>query len=113
MEALLAREVQRVSYVDQRAEIRAEELTLGRCLTCPGDIDERLAESLEQWRAATAQEQGVAGNFVLRDLTLQAIAERRPTTEPALAEIPEFRAEKLARYADQILAIVADSTSDR
>ena len=91
--------------------IRAEELTLGRCLTCPGGIDANLAESLDRWRASTAQEQGVAGNAVLRDLTLQAIAERRPASEPALAEIPEFRPEKLARYAEQILALVADSTS--
>ena len=95
--------------VCQARLIRAEELTLGRCLTCPGDIDQHLVESLDQWRASAAQEQGIAVNTVLRDLTLQAIAERRPETQTALAEIPEFRPEKLARYAEEILAVVADS----
>jgi DNA helicase-2/ATP-dependent DNA helicase PcrA len=89
--------------------ITADELTLGRCSRCPSDADPVLVEALHAWRAAAAEADGTAQNAILRDLTLQAIAERRPTTEQQLAEIPEFRPDKLARHAEAVLGLVAES----
>lgn len=87
--------------------ISGDELTLGRCGKCPGNADAGVAQRLRDWRAATAKEQGITEGMVLRDLTLQAIAERRPATESDLGDIPEFRPDKRARYGPDILALVA------
>ncbi len=89
--------------------VGAEQLTLGRCSQCPGQLDEQVLGAVQRWRAGVAAEQGVPERAVLRDLTVQAIAERRPATEADLAAIPEFRAEKLHRYGPQVLEAVAGS----
>ncbi len=87
--------------------VGAEQLTLGRCARCPGRPDEQVLAAVQRWRTAVAGAAGVPERAVLRDLTMQAIAERRPAAEQDLAAIPEFRPEKLQRYGQQILDVVA------
>jgi DNA helicase-2/ATP-dependent DNA helicase PcrA len=80
---------------------------LGRCATCPSTLDEDLFERLRQWRVTTATAQGVPAYVVFTDVTLTALAERRPTTEAELAVIAGIGPHKLARYGEAVLKLVA------
>jgi DNA helicase-2/ATP-dependent DNA helicase PcrA len=60
---------------------------LGRCPTCPSDLDEELHERLHRWRATTAAGLKVPAYVVFTDATLVAIAERRPATPADLLAI--------------------------
>ena len=80
---------------------------LGRCATCPSTLDEELFERLRQWRMKVAAAQGVPAYVVFTDLTLTAIAERRPAAEAELAVITGIGEHKLARYGEAVLKLVA------
>jgi len=83
----------------------AAEQKLGRCATCPADYDEGLLESLKAWRTATAKEAKIPPYVVFTDVTLQAIAERVPTTEQELLSIAGIGRVKLDRYGEAVLAL--------
>jgi len=83
---------------------------LGRCPTCPSDIDEELFERLQAWRARTAAEQKVPAYVVFTDATIVAIAERRPTTPPELLAIAGIGPRKLAQYGAAVFALVTGET---
>jgi DNA helicase-2/ATP-dependent DNA helicase PcrA len=85
---------------------------LGRCATCPSTMDEELFERLRQWRLKVAAAQSVPAYVVFTDVTLTAIAERRPTTEAELTLIAGIGAHKLARYGEAVLALVAGASPD-
>ena len=91
--------------------VTGRERTLGRCLKCPGSPDEDLATRLHEWRDAAARDGNIPASIVLTDETLAALEERRPATEQDLRDIPGFRADKIASYGSQVLAIVAARTS--
>src|SRR6185295_11873088 len=57
---------------------------LGRCPTCPSDLDEDLFERFQVWRKRTAEGLKVPAYVVFTDATLVALAERRPSTPPEL-----------------------------
>jgi len=80
---------------------------LGRCATCPSTLDEDLYERLRQWRVKAAAAQGVPAYVVFTDVTLTALAERRPTTEAELVGIAGIGPHKLARYGEAVLKLVA------
>jgi len=80
---------------------------LGRCPTCPSDIDEELYERLQAWRAQTAAEQKVPAYVVFTDATIVAIAERRPTTPPELLAIAGIGPRKLGQYGAAVFALVS------
>jgi ATP-dependent DNA helicase UvrD/PcrA len=80
---------------------------LGRCATCPSTMDEELYERLRQWRLKVAAAQSVPAYVVFTDLTLTAIAERRPSAEAELAQITGIGQHKLAKYGEAVLALVA------
>ncbi|MDQ1246106.1 MAG: ATP-dependent helicase UvrD/PcrA [Actinomycetota bacterium] len=88
------------------------ERSLGRCRTCPGEVDLELLERLREWRTATAAgltaEKGtrVPAFVVATDATLQAIAEQHPTDIAALAEIPGIGPRKVDDYGEALLAVV-------
>jgi DNA helicase-2/ATP-dependent DNA helicase PcrA len=93
--------------------VTGAEQALGRCRTCPGDVDLDLLERLRGWRSAAAAERAAAnGNtrmpayLVATDATLQAIAEQRPQDAVALAKIPGIGPRKMDDYGAAILAIV-------
>lgn len=83
----------------------AAEQKLGRCATCPADYDEALLAALKSWRAETAKEAKVPSYVVFTDVTLQAIAERVPTTEQELLSIAGIGRVKLEKYGEAVLGL--------
>jgi DNA helicase-2/ATP-dependent DNA helicase PcrA len=90
----------------------AIERKLGRCESCPSDYDEELLTRMKDWRVATSKKQKVPAYVVFTDATLQAIAERAPSSEPELAAIPGVGAVKLERYGADVLALCRGETLD-
>jgi ATP-dependent DNA helicase RecQ len=66
-----------------------------------------LFERLRAWRAATAKEQGVPAYVIFHDATLREIATEAPATLAALGRVSGVGENKLAKYGDQILAVIA------
>ena len=66
-----------------------------------------LFERLREWRAEQAREASVPAYVVFTDATLTALAEVRPTTEPALLGISGIGRTKLERYGADVLALCA------
>jgi DNA helicase-2/ATP-dependent DNA helicase PcrA len=95
-----------------RPLMAAIERKLGRCESCPSDYDEELLTRMKDWRVATSKRQKVPSYVVFTDATLQAIAERAPSSEPELAAIPGVGAVKLERYGADVLALCRGETLD-
>ncbi len=83
------------------------ERKIGRHEDCPSSYDEGLFERLREWRLATATEASVPAFVVFTDLTLQAIAEVRPTDQASLLRISGIGAGKWEKYGEEVLALVA------
>ncbi|WP_052406962.1 ATP-dependent DNA helicase UvrD2 [Allokutzneria albata] len=79
---------------------------LGRCASCPSDVDEHLLARLKVWRADRAKQLRVPAYVVFTDATLMAIAEQRPTTVAALVGISGIGASKLDKYGSDVLDLV-------
>ncbi|MFJ5830938.1 DNA helicase RecQ [Streptomyces sp. NPDC093089] len=65
-------------------------------------------EALRAWRAATAREQGVPAYVVFHDATLREIATLFPGTVEELGTVGGVGEAKLAKYADGVLAALAE-----
>ena len=89
-----------------RSLVTGPEALLGRCDTCPADLDADLYDRLRQWRLAVANHRGVPAYVVFTDRTLQALAELRPSDTGELAEIAGIGPRKLADYGPDLLALV-------
>lgn len=85
---------------------------LGRCPTCPSDIDEELHERLHEWRQRVAGGQRVPAYVVFTDATLVALAERRPGRAEELIAIAGIGPRKLGLYGEAVLALVAGAAVD-
>jgi DNA helicase-2/ATP-dependent DNA helicase PcrA len=85
---------------------------LGRCSTCPSDLDEELYGRLMAWRASTAQELKVPAYVVFTDATVAAIAERAPSTPPELLAIAGIGPRKLGQYGAAVFALVGGASPD-
>ncbi|GAA4592894.1 DNA helicase-2/ATP-dependent DNA helicase PcrA [Actinoplanes octamycinicus] len=85
---------------------------LGRCPTCPSDMDEDLFQRLQQWRASTAAELKVPAYVVFTDATLVAVAERRPSDPAQLLSIAGIGPRKLGQYGDAVFALVGGASPD-
>ncbi|MFD4639806.1 ATP-dependent DNA helicase UvrD2 [Lentzea sp. NPDC058436] len=86
--------------------VEAQAVKLGRCRSCPSDVDEELLDSLRQWRAGRARELKVPAYVVFTDATLMAIAEQRPTDSAGLVAISGIGASKLDKFGDDVLGLV-------
>jgi ATP-dependent DNA helicase RecQ len=64
-------------------------------------------ESLRAWRAAESKEQGVPAYVVFHDATLREIATGMPTTLAELGTMSGVGENKLAKYGETILAVLA------
>jgi ATP-dependent DNA helicase RecQ len=64
-------------------------------------------ERLRAWRAATAREQGVPAYVIFHDATLREIAATRPGSLAGLGAVTGIGESKLARYGEQVLAVLA------
>jgi DNA helicase-2/ATP-dependent DNA helicase PcrA len=80
---------------------------LGRCASCPADVDEGLLVRLREWRAKRARMLKVPAYVVFTDATLTAIAEQRPTDSAALVAIAGIGASKLEKFGSEVLALLA------
>jgi DNA helicase II / ATP-dependent DNA helicase PcrA len=78
---------------------------LGRCVDCPGDVDEALFERLRNWRLDRAKELKQPAYCVFTDATLTRIAEVRPSSREQLALIGGVGPAKLSNYGDEVLAL--------
>ncbi|WP_431952825.1 DNA helicase RecQ [Nocardia lijiangensis] len=70
--------------------------------------DVPLFEKLREWRGATAKEQGVPAYVVFHDATLREIATRKPASLAQLGAIGGIGENKLAKYGEQVLEVLAD-----
>ncbi|MEU4794130.1 RQC domain-containing protein, partial [Micromonospora tulbaghiae] len=66
-------------------------------------------ERLRAWRAATAKEQGVPAYVIFHDATLRQIATEPPTSLAELSRVNGVGENKLAKYGEGILAVLAES----
>ncbi|MFV0459544.1 MAG: DNA helicase RecQ [Actinomycetales bacterium] len=64
-------------------------------------------ERLRSWRAGIAREQGLPAYVIFHDATLREIAESRPADLGALAGVNGVGQAKLAKYGEQVLAVLA------
>ncbi|MCP2337854.1 DNA helicase RecQ [Actinomadura rupiterrae] len=64
-------------------------------------------ERLRAWRAATAKEQGVPAYVIFHDATLREIATAHPGSQAELGKISGVGENKLAKYGDQVLEVLA------
>jgi DNA helicase-2/ATP-dependent DNA helicase PcrA len=88
------------------------ERKLGRCQTCPSDLDEELFEKLREWRSRVATEHGVPAYVVFTDATLTALAERRPTSTDDLLSIAGIGPRKIELYGAATLALLSGAAVD-
>ncbi|GIJ23991.1 DNA helicase RecQ [Micromonospora lutea] len=66
-------------------------------------------ERLRAWRAATAKEQGVPAYVIFHDATLRQIAADAPSSLAELSRISGVGENKLAKYGEQLLGVLAGS----
>ena len=85
---------------------------LGRCPTCPSDLDEDLLQRLQAWRSSAAAELKVPAYVVFTDATLVAIAERRPAAAAELLAIAGIGPRKLGQYGAAVFALVGGASPD-
>lgn len=88
------------------------ERKLGRCATCPSDLDDELYARLLEWRRRTSAAARVPAYVVLTDATLIALAERQPGDTAGLVDIAGIGPRKLTLYGDAVLALVAGASVD-
>jgi ATP-dependent DNA helicase RecQ len=75
----------------------------------PADMPEEalpVFERLRAWRASTAKEQGVPAYVIFHDATLRQIAAESPASLAELGTVSGIGENKLAKYGQQILAIL-------
>lgn len=82
------------------------ERTLGRCATCPSNVDEGLYERLVAWRLVESRTRGVPAFVIFTDATLRAVAEQRPSTAQELLRISGIGQRKLDDYGDALLELL-------
>jgi DNA helicase-2/ATP-dependent DNA helicase PcrA len=83
------------------------ERKIGRCEGCPSAYDEELFERLREWRMETAKAESVPAYVVFTDLTLQAIAEVRPSSAQQLLGINGIGQTKRDKYGDAVLEVLS------
>ena len=66
-----------------------------------------LSNALRAWRTARARADAVAPFIVFHDTTIEAIAERRPTSIAELRRVPGVGPTKLDRYGEEIIGVVS------
>lgn len=68
-------------------------------------------ERLRAWRAAAAKEQGVPAYVIFHDATLRQIATDAPASLAELSRVSGVGENKLAKYGEQILAVLAEAAT--
>ncbi len=92
--------------VCRKGLVSAQERTLGRCNSCPSDLNEPLLEALREWRLTESRERAVPAYVIFTDATLIAIAEQNPSDSEALLDIPGVGPRKIEAYGDSLLDLI-------
>ncbi len=71
--------------------------------------DASLYLRLKSLRKRLADDQNVPAYVIFGDVSLRAMAERRPTTEDQLLDVPGVGAKKLTRYGEAFLRVLRDA----
>jgi DNA helicase-2/ATP-dependent DNA helicase PcrA len=106
-EARVRKEIRISCRICGTALLSGTERKLGRCASCPSDLDEELLARLTEWRARVAQEQRIPPFVVFTEATLIALAERKPGAPEHLAVIGGIGPRKLGLYGAAVLALVS------
>ncbi|MHB8295296.1 MAG: ATP-dependent DNA helicase UvrD2 [Acidimicrobiales bacterium] len=69
--------------------------------------DPALLQELKRWRSKVAASSGLPAFVVFHDSTLATVASTRPSTQDQLASLPGIGPVKIARYGEELLAVVA------
>ncbi len=80
-----------------------------RSVVGTGPLPDPLLAALQAWRAGRARAARTSPQVVLADETLREIADRRPRTVEAIAEIAGIGPARARRFAPEVLGIVARS----
>ncbi|MET9022601.1 DNA helicase RecQ [Actinopolymorpha sp. NPDC004070] len=99
---LMRREPERPTSPSRAARARSAGTA---AVELPADA-EPVFERLRAWRAAAAKEQGVPAYVVFHDATLRQIAADPPTTLADLSQVSGVGENKLAKYGEQLLAVL-------
>jgi DNA helicase-2/ATP-dependent DNA helicase PcrA len=92
--------------------VTGKERVLGRCRTCPANLDEGIYERLVSWRLAESRARSVPAYVVFTDATLQALAEQQPPDLDSLSDVPGIGPTKLERYGEAVLALLTGAEID-
>jgi superfamily II DNA helicase RecQ len=65
--------------------------------------DQRLFESLRQWRTEKSRSEGVPPYVILTNKQLREIVERKPKTKTALAKIESLGTARIKRHGEELL----------
>lgn len=95
-----------------KALVTGPERSLGRCRTCPSNLNEDLLAHLKEWRTervatlSKGREKPMPAYVVATDATLLALAEQNPSSIEELAAIPGLGPVKLDQYGSDLLALL-------
>ncbi|MFH8346099.1 DNA helicase RecQ [Streptomyces sp. NPDC018045] len=104
------REVPMRREPEKTVKAKAAKVAKGR-RAVPVDLPEEAVpvfEELRAWRGRTAKEQGVPAYVIFHDATLREIATARPSSVPELGSVNGVGENKLAKYGEQILAVLSE-----
>jgi DNA helicase-2/ATP-dependent DNA helicase PcrA len=76
-------------------------------------VDPATFEALRAWRTEAARAAGVPAYVVAHDSLLEALADRRPDSIPALRRVPGMGPTRLERYGEAILAVLRSAPPQR
>ncbi len=79
---------------------------LGRCESCPSNVDEAVLDRLKAWRLELSRLSKVPAFVIFTDVTLLAIAEQKPATSNQLACVKGVGARKLELYGEDVLTLL-------
>jgi DNA topoisomerase-3 len=71
----------------------------------PAAMESRVEEALRTWRLLEARRRGVPAFRIFSDLTLSAIAQRRPAKAAELLAVPGIGISAVEKYGRQIYRI--------
>lgn len=71
--------------------------------------ERRLFNTLRDWRAEKAHDEGVPRYLVFNNAELVRLIRKRPTSRTAFTQIDGIGPKKTERYADELLALLNDT----
>lgn len=97
-----------VVMYEEKAELKTE--TSNSLEDAPLTFEQqRMYDRLKTWRAAKAEETGMAAYLICSNSDLMGVARKRPTDKAGLLLVKGFGSQKIARFGEEILSVVNGS----